>query len=75
MGYWVIFIAPFAYYACAALITVETGAIVANELMKSTANVSVSTKETTANLKGISKNLAVIVAGGVYLLSKYVKAR
>ena len=73
----VIFIAPFAYYACAALITVGTGAIVANELMKSAANVGVSTKETTANLKGISKNLVVIVAisGGIYLLSKYVKAR
>lgn len=45
--------------------------------MKSAANVGVSTKETTANLKGISKNLVVIVAisGGIYLLSKYVKAR
>ena len=59
------------------LITVGTGAIVANELMKSASNVGVSTRETTANLKDISKNLAVVVAisGGIYLLSKYVKAR
>lgn len=45
--------------------------------MKSASNVGVSTRETTANLKDISKNLAVVVAisGGIYLLSKYVKAR
>jgi|GEM_PF-5199445 len=66
-----------AYWTSAAIVAAGSTAIIANELMKSAAYAGANTKDTTENLKSITKDVVIITAivGGVYLFNKYAKSR